>query len=333
MWVKIDLTEDTYLEHHQIKGAKHGLRRFQDFNGKLTWAGRERYGVGPPRMASKSSSELEKSYKKAVDQNNSSAERVKVRRSSEKGMVAKSKNESEKAFDESLEKSNSPLMSYNDRAKAKKQQEEKEAAAAEKAKAKAEAAAEKAQKREEDRQAKEAAKERVELAKKGIEEGRERAQEEAAKKKAETKGNLEEEKSEQNSDDKNQNESAKKKKVPFSSGDYASAERAFGKGSEQFNRNANLVEMVSTQRRSNAVRKAIGKRELSKPISEMSDKEINDTINRWASEERLAQMSVGQKSQAAENISTALKVMGNVTATVGGVFGIASEIRKITERR
>ena len=38
-----------FLEHYQIKGAKHGIRRFQNYDGTLTPAGRERYGIGPPR--------------------------------------------------------------------------------------------------------------------------------------------------------------------------------------------------------------------------------------------------------------------------------------------
>lgn len=44
-----DLPDGDYLEHYQIKGAKHGVRRFQNFDGSLTPAGRERYGVGPAR--------------------------------------------------------------------------------------------------------------------------------------------------------------------------------------------------------------------------------------------------------------------------------------------
>lgn len=46
------LTQDEsgeFLEHYQIKGAKHGVRRFQNYDGSLTAAGRERYGVGDPR--------------------------------------------------------------------------------------------------------------------------------------------------------------------------------------------------------------------------------------------------------------------------------------------
>jgi hypothetical protein len=35
--------------HYQVKGAKHGIRRYQNLDGSLTPAGRAHYGVGPPR--------------------------------------------------------------------------------------------------------------------------------------------------------------------------------------------------------------------------------------------------------------------------------------------
>ena len=38
-----------YLIHYGIKGQKHGVRRFQEKDGTLTAAGRERYGVGEAR--------------------------------------------------------------------------------------------------------------------------------------------------------------------------------------------------------------------------------------------------------------------------------------------
>lgn len=41
-----------YLAHYQIKGAKHGVRRFQNPDGSLTPLGRIRYGVGQKREAS-----------------------------------------------------------------------------------------------------------------------------------------------------------------------------------------------------------------------------------------------------------------------------------------
>lgn len=45
----IDVDTTDFLEHYQIKGAKHGIRRFQNFDGTLTDAGRARYGIGPAR--------------------------------------------------------------------------------------------------------------------------------------------------------------------------------------------------------------------------------------------------------------------------------------------
>lgn len=39
-------TKNDHIEHFQIKGAKWGVRRFQNHDGSLTPAGRERYGYG-----------------------------------------------------------------------------------------------------------------------------------------------------------------------------------------------------------------------------------------------------------------------------------------------
>ena len=44
------MTNNYYLEHHGIRGMKWGERRFQYDDGSLTPAGRDRYGVGEPRV-------------------------------------------------------------------------------------------------------------------------------------------------------------------------------------------------------------------------------------------------------------------------------------------
>ena len=41
------MEDHLYLAHHGIKGMKWGVRRFQNFDGSLTSAGRTRYGGGP----------------------------------------------------------------------------------------------------------------------------------------------------------------------------------------------------------------------------------------------------------------------------------------------
>jgi len=44
--------DDTSLSHYQVKGARHGVRRYQNLDGSLTPLGREHYGVGEPRKKS-----------------------------------------------------------------------------------------------------------------------------------------------------------------------------------------------------------------------------------------------------------------------------------------
>ena len=44
------LTDHIYLAHHGIKGMKWGVRRFQNEDGSLTAAGKQRYGEANPGM-------------------------------------------------------------------------------------------------------------------------------------------------------------------------------------------------------------------------------------------------------------------------------------------
>lgn len=53
MWEYNNTTYTDELYHFQIPGARHGFRRFQNRDGSLTPAGRERYGVGPARKKHK----------------------------------------------------------------------------------------------------------------------------------------------------------------------------------------------------------------------------------------------------------------------------------------
>lgn len=79
---------DEHLEHHGIKGQKHGERRWQNLDGSLTPEGRIHYGVGAPRKSSekaKSSSSSASATKKFLDRFKKKDEPVK------KKVVASSK--------------------------------------------------------------------------------------------------------------------------------------------------------------------------------------------------------------------------------------------------
>lgn len=56
---------DKHLEHHGIKGQKWGVRRFQNEDGSLTAAGRERYGSGEGSSNSDGSYKVQRSSSKA----------------------------------------------------------------------------------------------------------------------------------------------------------------------------------------------------------------------------------------------------------------------------
>lgn len=53
MW-RPSVTPSEVIMHYQVKGAKHGKRRYQYNDGSLTPLGREHYGIGPARKAGES---------------------------------------------------------------------------------------------------------------------------------------------------------------------------------------------------------------------------------------------------------------------------------------
>lgn len=82
--MKLDnLEENDFLEHHGIKNQKHGVRRFQNYDGTLTPAGRERYGVGPARTKKSSDDKTSKKAEKKATREEKAAER-KAKREAEK---------------------------------------------------------------------------------------------------------------------------------------------------------------------------------------------------------------------------------------------------------
>ena len=58
---------NTYLYHHGIKGQHWGIRRFQNQDGSLTPAGRERYYPNDVDGAKKNLDNAKADYKKAVN--------------------------------------------------------------------------------------------------------------------------------------------------------------------------------------------------------------------------------------------------------------------------
>lgn len=306
-WTKMS---ENSLTHFQVKGAKHGLRRYQNPDGSLTPLGRIHYGVGDPRARRKQEKEYRRSEK--ASEKTARQERVKLAKESVAAGKARKKWEEMsdedklKVYDKNLKKSRDWRYKQEQEAKAKEEAEKaktQEAKENSDEKGESEPALSKREQRKEEKKAAE----REEQIKKDTEKINEALRE-------------------------NQNEPEKKERKAVSAADYQDVSSALKKTSENIGSMKDLVNVIEGARQRNAVRNAVGERKLTKPINEMSDKEINDTVNRWAAEERIASASVGARSAGADRVTTALDIVGNLTLQTSRAFGIASNIRSIVER-
>jgi len=82
------LSDTDYLEHYQIKGAKHGVRRFQNYDGSLTPEGRIRYGVGEARKkkGEGAASAIKSAIKNASEKHKASSQAKKEKRAKEEAL-------------------------------------------------------------------------------------------------------------------------------------------------------------------------------------------------------------------------------------------------------
>lgn len=315
-WKKLASAKSTkYVKHSGVKDMKWGHRRYQNTDGSLTELGRIHYGVGTRRQRAKA----ERQYiREKESEDKEYVKRLKkINKYNEDQKKAEEKQAKE---DERLKEKREAKVEKEITAEKKKSGKEETKALAEKLKA--EAKANKNKKPEE---------------KKGDE-----SEEKDSGEEKKAKGEKQQEKSKQPKSEKqtqSQNESQKQaqeekpQKRGLDSSDYGSVSSAFMKGKGIADTNANFVDQAESYRQKRAVRQAVGERKLTKPISQMTDKEINDTINRYRNEDALAQMTVGQRSAAADNVKFALQAIGTVSATASGIAGIISDIRRIQERR
>ena len=307
-WVKVS---ENSLMHYQVKGAKHGLRRYQNPDGTLTPLGRIHYGVGDPRARR----HQEREYKRAERASEKAARKERVTLAKEGVAAGKARAKWESMSDEDKLKVYDKNLKKSRDLRYKKSKEEAEKA---NAKAKeAEAQKEDSKKNEPEKQPSK----------------REQKQEQKKAADREEQIKKDTEKIKEAIKTESQNEPAQKERKPISAADYKDTASMLQTTSANLSSMKDLVNVIEGARQRNAVRNAVGERKLSKPISEMSDKEINDIVNRWALEDRIASASVGAKSKAAENVTTALDVVGNLTLQSSRAFSIASNIRSIVERR
>lgn len=313
-WVRA--SEDS-LMHYQVKGAKHGLRRYQNPDGTLTPLGRIHYGVGDPRARR----HQEREYERAERASEKAARKERVTLAKEGVAAGKARAKWESMSDEDK------LKVYDKNLKKSRDLRYKKSKEAEKAKEEAEKANTKAKEAEAQKEDSKKDEPEKQLSKREQKQEQKKAAEREEQIKKDTEKIKEAIKTE------SQNEPAQKERKPLSAADYKDTASMLQTTSANLSSMKDLVNVIEGARQRNAVRNAVGERKLSKPISEMSDKEINDIVNRWALEDRIASASVGAKSKAAENVTTALDVVGNLTLQSSRAFSIASNIRSIVERR
>ena len=347
-WKKLASAKSTkYVKHSGVKDMKWGHRRYQNTDGSLTELGRIHYGVGTRRQRAKA----ERQYiREKESEDKEYVKRLKkINKYNEDQKKAEEKQAKE---DERLKEKREAKVEKEIASEKKKSDKEETKALAEKLKAEVKDKQDRKALLELDKLDKEF-KDKVNKLDKNDKNYSEKLtkinneyseklsklsgkQQKADSKKQEAK---QEEKPKSEKQMQSQNESKKQaqeekpQKRGLDSSDYGSVSSAFMKGKGIADTNANFVDQAESYRQKRAVRQAVGERKLTKPISQMTDKEINDTINRYRNEDALAQMTVGQRSAAADNVKFALQAIGTVSATASGIAGIISDIRRIQERR
>lgn len=315
-WKKLASAKSTkYVKHSGVKDMKWGHRRYQNTDGSLTELGRIHYGVGTRRQRAKA----ERQYiREKESEDKEYVKRLKkINKYNEDQKKAEEKQAKE---DERLKEKREAKVKKEIAAEKKKSDKEETKALAEKLKAEAKANKDKKpeDKKGEESEEKDSGEEKKAKSEKQQEKSKQPKSEKQTQSQNESKKQAQEE---------------KPQKRGLDSSDYGSVSSAFMKGKGIADTNANFVDQAESYRQKRAVRQAVGERKLTKPISQMTDKEINDTINRYRNEDALAQMTVGQRSAAADNVKFALQAIGTVSATASGIAGIISDIRRIQERR
>ena len=96
--------KDDFLLHDGAKGMHWGVRKYRNYDGTLTPAGRERYGVGPPREPKKLSWSEKRALKKVKKKTTIRAERKKVQEERKKAEEAAEKLKKEREALEEVRK-------------------------------------------------------------------------------------------------------------------------------------------------------------------------------------------------------------------------------------
>ena len=89
---------EDYLAHYQVKGAKHGVRRYQNLDGSLTAEGRIHYGIGPARGSKEAQKNKEKKERVSKRQERKAAKKEKAEAKSREDMMNYLRDHPKKAY-------------------------------------------------------------------------------------------------------------------------------------------------------------------------------------------------------------------------------------------
>lgn len=115
---------EVYLAHFQVLGAKHGHRRYQNYDGSLTPLGREHYGVGPPRGSKEAEEEKKSSASKHIEVDANTKKKLQDVKDSFKKLKERAKAKQEEREQRFVEKAKKRIEEAE---QSKKEQEAREA--------------------------------------------------------------------------------------------------------------------------------------------------------------------------------------------------------------